>query len=77
MKLDEIFNHPTEIEWYEEKINIPVEADKEEFKRLIKKLELWNIYRKINEWFSAFQKKGNNIFKTKAINDYFDLFHTS
>ena len=77
MKLDEILNHPSEIEWYEEKISISVEPDKEEFKRLIKKLELWNIYRKINEWFSAFQKKSDNLFKNKAINDYFDIFHAS
>ena len=73
MKLDEIMNHPLEIEWYEECINKPSEANKDDFKMLVKKLELWNIYRKANEWFSAFQKKTNNVTNIFS-NDYFNIF---
>ena len=76
MKLDEIYNHPSEIEWYEEQINRTVEANKDEFKVLIKKLELWNVYRKINEWFSAFQKKENKN-KNIKLNEYFDIFNAA
>lgn len=57
MKLDEILNHEEEIKWYEENIEKEVTANKDEFKTLIKKLELWNIYKKVSEWFSAFQYK--------------------
>ena len=73
MKLDEIMNHPSEIEWYEECISKEANANKDEFKSLIKKLELWNIYRKLNEWYSAFQKKSNGLSSTYT-NDYFDIF---
>lgn len=73
MKLDEIMNHPSEIEWYEECISKEPNANKDEFKALIKKLELWNIYRKLNEWYSAFQKKSNGLSSTYT-NDYFDIF---
>lgn len=73
MKLDEIMNHPSEIEWYEECINKPSEPNKDDFKMLVKKLELWNIYRKANEWFSAFQKKTNNVTNIFS-NDYFNIF---
>ena len=73
MKLDEIMNHPSEIEWYEECIARTTIANKDEFKSLIKKLELWNIYRKLNEWYSAFQKKSNGLSSTYT-NDYFDIF---
>ena len=73
MKLDEIMNHPSEIEWYEECIAKTTIANKDEFKSLIKKLELWNIYRKLNEWYSAFQKKSNSLSSTYT-NDYFDIF---
>lgn len=73
MKLDEIMNHPSEIEWYEECIAKTANANKDEFKALIKKLELWNIYRKLNEWYSAFQKKPNGLSSTYT-NDYFDIF---
>lgn len=76
MKLDEIFNHSSEIEWYENCIAAEVVPDKEEFKSLIKKLELWNIYRKINEWFSAFQKKDSSI-KHLYTSDYYNIFQTS
>ena len=75
MKLDEIYNHPIEINWYEEQINQTTESNKELFKSLIKQLELWNIYRKINEWFTAFQKKEN--IKKPKINDYFDIFNAA
>lgn len=73
MKLDEIMNHPSEIEWYEECISKKPNANKDDFKALIKKLELWNIYRKLNEWYSAFQKKSNGLSSTYT-NDYFDIF---
>ena len=76
MKLDEIYNHPNEIEWYEEQVNRTVEANKDEFKALIKKLELWNVYRKVNEWFSAFQKKENKN-KNIKLNEYFDIFNAA
>lgn len=59
MKLDEVMNHPNEIEWYEECLNKEVIASKDKFRLLIKELELWNIYRKTSEWFSAFQPKSN------------------
>lgn len=74
MKLDEIMNHPAELEWYEENIIKEVEANKDEFKLLVKKLELWNIYRKANEWYSAFQKKSSNSLISTYSNDYFDIF---
>lgn len=75
MKLDNIMNHPSEIEWYEECINREVIPDKDEFKQLIKKLELWNIYKKVGEWFAAFQPKD----KSKTLssiysNDFYGLF---
>jgi 5'-3' exonuclease len=75
MKLDNIMNHPSEIEWYEECINREVTPDKDEFKQLIKKLELWNIYKKVGEWFAAFQPKD----KSKTLssiysNDFYGLF---
>lgn len=73
MKLDEIMNHPSEIEWYEECISKKPNANKDGFKALIKRLELWNIYRKLNEWYSAFQKKSNGLSSTYT-NDYFDIF---
>jgi 5'-3' exonuclease len=73
MKLDEIMNHPSEIEWYEECISKHVVPNKDEFKSLIKRLELWNIYRKFNEWYSAFQKKSNELSSTYT-NDYYDIF---
>lgn len=73
MKLDEIMNHPSEIEWYEECISKKPNANKDDFKALIKRLELWNIYRKLNEWYSAFQKKSNGLSSTYT-NDYFDIF---
>lgn len=74
MKLDEIMNHPSEIEWYEENIIKEVKANKDDFKMLVKKLELWNIYRKANEWFSAFQKKSSNNLTSTYSNDYFNIF---
>lgn len=74
MKLDEIMNHPSEIEWYEENIIKEVKANKDNFKMLVKKLELWNIYRKANEWFSAFQKKSPNNLTSTYSNDYFNIF---
>lgn len=77
MKLDEIMNHPTEIDWYEENINKKVAPDKDSFKMLIKKLELWNIYRKANEWFSAFQKKSSNSLTSTFSNDYFNIFQST
>lgn len=77
MKLDEIMNHQDEIDWYEMSIEKEVVANKEDFKSLIKKLELWNIYRKINEWFSAFQKKEQVNIQHAYINDYFDIFQSS
>ena len=75
MKLDNILNHPGEIEWYEECINRKVTPDRDEFKQLIKKLELWNIYKKVGEWFAAFQPKD----KSKSLssiysNDFYGLF---
>jgi 5'-3' exonuclease len=73
MKLDEIMNHPTEIEWYVESLAKEVSPSKDEFKSLVKKLELWNIYRKLNEWYFAFQKKSNGLSSTYT-NDYFDIF---
>lgn len=77
MKLDEIMNHPTEIDWYEENIDKKVVPDKDSFKMLIKKLELWNIYRKANEWFSAFQKKSSNSLTSTFSNDYFNIFQST
>jgi hypothetical protein len=58
---------------YDVRINKIIDANKDEFKSLIKKLELWNIYRKLNEWYSAFQKKSNGLSSTYT-NDYFDIF---
>ncbi|MBR4889868.1 MAG: hypothetical protein IKU15_00945 [Clostridia bacterium] len=75
MKLDEILNHPSEIEWYEETLTKPLEADKNDFKRLIKELELWNIYKKVSEWFSAFQYKDkSNSLSSVYSNDFYGLF---
>ena len=75
MKLDNILNHPAEIEWYEECINRKVSPDKDEFKHLIKKLELWNIYKKIGEWFAAFQPKDRSkSLSSIYTNDFYGLF---
>ena len=68
-------NHPAEIEWYEECINRKVSPDKDEFKHLIKKLELWNIYKKIGEWFAAFQPKDRSkSLSSIYTNDFYGLF---
>jgi 5'-3' exonuclease len=75
MKLDKIMNYPEEIAWYEKTIAEKVCSDKEEFKSLIKKLELWNVYRKISEWFSAFQTKENSV-KHLYTGDYYNIFQT-
>lgn len=77
MKLDEIYNHPEEIEWYENSLKKDVFSNKEEFRSLVKKLELWNIYRKINEWFASFQKKESSGLSQIYTNDYFDIFQSS
>lgn len=75
MKLDEILNHPAEIEWYEETLSKEITSDKHEFKRLIKELELWNIYKKVSEWFSAFQYKDkSNSLSSMYSNDFYGLF---
>lgn len=76
MKLDKIMNYPDEIDWYEKSIEKEVCSNKDEFKSLIKKLELWNIYRKTSEWFSAFQTKENSI-KHLYSGDYYNIFQTS
>lgn len=76
MKLDKIMNYPDEIDWYEKSIEKEVCSNKDEFKSLIKKLELWNIYRKTSEWFSAFQTKENSI-KHLYSSDYYNIFQTS
>lgn len=75
MKLDNILLYPSEIEWYEECLNNEPTPNKDEFKGLIKKLELWNIYKKVSEWFSAFQLKD----KSKSLssiysNDFYGIF---
>jgi hypothetical protein len=75
MKLDEILNHPNEIEWYEETLSKEISSDKNEFKKLIKELELWNIYKKVSEWFSAFQRKDKtNSLSSIYSNDFYGLF---
>lgn len=75
MKLDEILNHPTEIEWYEECLKQELKPDKNEFKKLIKQLELWNIYKKVSEWFSAFQPKDkSNSVSSIYTNDFYGFF---
>lgn len=75
MKLDEIMNHQEEIDWYEETISQELTPDKDKFKLLIKELELWNVYKKVNEWFSAFQYKDKNNSLTNVYsNDYYGLF---
>lgn len=76
MKLDEVMNHPNEIEWYENSISDSIEPDKEKFKDIIKKAELWIIYRKINEWFYAFQQKPEpkSKYVSTYINEYFTPF---
>ena len=75
MKLDEILNHPSEIEWYEETLSKELSSDKNEFKKLIKELELWNIYKKVSEWFSAFQYKDkSNSLSSVYSNDFYGLF---
>lgn len=74
MKLDEIMNHPSEIEWYETCLAREVEPSKEKFKALIKELELWNIYRKITEWYLAFQPKVEQIQQSPYPYTFNDIF---
>lgn len=76
MKLDEILNHPNELEWYENQLNEQVIASKTNFKNIIKRLELWNIYRKNNKWFSDFQPKNKSI-EENISNEYFNIFQSS
>ncbi len=57
MKLDEVLKHEDEISFYEEELAKEVNADKSLFKEHIKKAELWIIYRKLSEWYYAFQPK--------------------
>lgn len=61
MKLDEVLNHEDEISFYEEALSKEVKGDKNLFKELIKKAELWIIYRKLSEWYYAFQPKDDSI----------------
>lgn len=68
MKLDEVLNHAEEIEWYEAEISKEVKADKGKFKDLVKKSELWIIYRKLSEWFYSFQPKD------ESAQSYLDIY---
>lgn len=76
MKLDEILNHPSELEWYETQLNMPVTASKHLFKNNVKHLELWNVYRKYDKWFSDFQPKNKSI-EENISNEYFNIFQSS
>lgn len=42
--------------WYQECLDKPKETSKEDFTLLIKELEFWNIYRKIDYWFKTFNR---------------------
>jgi hypothetical protein len=61
MKLDEVLKHEDEILFYEEALSKEVKPDKNLFKELIKKAELWIIYRKLSEWYYAFQPKDESV----------------
>lgn len=61
MKLSNIYNFPEEIEWYEKCLSIPVISDKEKFKKMIKELDFYNIYKNIDTWFNSFSKYEQSI----------------
>lgn len=42
--------------WYEECLARPKEASKEAFALMVKELEFWNIYRKIDYWYKTFNR---------------------
>lgn len=73
MKLDEVLNHEDEISFYESELNQEPKADKNQFKELIKKAELWIIYRKLSEWFYAFQPKDES--NPSYLNIYSNVFY--
>lgn len=54
-----------ELSWYEDNLHKPVESSKEEFSFLIKELEFWSIYKKVDFWFKTFNRIDfNDIFAT-------------
>lgn len=56
MKFDLGFIPEDELTWYEECLDKPRKPSKEEFTFLIKDLEFWNIYKKIDYWFKTFDR---------------------
>ena len=70
MKFDYNLISTEEEEHYEKCISETPEANKENFTLLIKELEFWNIYRKIDYWYSTL---ANRLDITDVISSLFDF----
>lgn len=70
MKFDYNLISTEEEEYYEKCISETPEANKENFTLLIKELEFWNIYRKIDYWYSTL---ANRLDITDVISSLFDF----
>lgn len=68
MTLSESLISEEEINWYQNCLDKPKENNKEAFGLLIKELEFWNIYRKIDYWYKTF----NRIDLTDVFSSLFD-----
>lgn len=56
MKFDLNIISEEELAWYEKCLAKPKENSKEAFTLLIKELEFWNIYKKIDYWYKTFNR---------------------
>ena len=56
MKFDGALISDDELDWYEECLAKPKENSKEAFSLLIKELEFWNIYKKVDFWYKTFNR---------------------
>ena len=56
MMFDSSLISQEERDWYEDCMNRPTENSKEAFSLLIKELEFWNIYKKVDFWYKTFNR---------------------
>lgn len=69
MKFDMDMISSEELEWYEECLMREKDSSKEAFTILIKDLEFWNIYKKVDYWFKTF----NRVDFTDVFSQLFDF----
>jgi 5'-3' exonuclease len=69
MKFDLSMISQEEQDWYDECLDKPLNSSKEDFTVLIKDLEFWNIYKKIDYWYRLF----NPVDFTDVFAQFFDI----